>query len=683
MFSKAIKLIESKSYDEATTLLHSLSHTDDAKVTAKANYLIGYINTRWDNEDKDTLLAQRSLLANINSEFPLPHAYVLYANISDDINVAINYLKKGIQRFPKEQELYKALLHLSNSRDAVIEEIQNQGLCDALLLGDVISYLITIQRWDEIAKFAYCIRNGNELDIEDDMYLTLIEAYTHLFSKVPDYTLAQEKFSKVLAWDTNNQFAYSHYIGIIYAYINMGSSEKATEYFDRLPISNSIYDLTDMHYPMGIFFEFEVVYKAIFDKIKELFLNDSKRKKKACVLYVLYLYYPSEVFGDYRYKKADAALLSNYLKNEFNVKVGTALYHMRCHFGQFQDAYEVVWTFMKNYKGFEEEDIFLSEVLENASNSDIEEIVKSTHMHLEQDNFDSEYFEQIVFPELIKCLHSQKLYAHVRTIAQYVSLTAIIESDCAFECAYAYGDVDDNRAVEIYVEIIKKDSSCCAATNNLGVQYEHGRNYYKALDCFKRAVKLCPSGELYTRNYKRVYDLIQNSMGENVTRVRSAISAKALKAIGYTVEFCESIYSVKDDSMRDILMRDLQECAIAVVAGQDKLASIMCGSIIEALLMQKIRECSVDKYDLTEISKKGNAANYPVSDMGLNELLYVANKEQMISKNSYHLGHYIRDYRNIVHPAKEMRMKEEISHETVLTMWSVLKQITADLFSKM
>ena len=109
----------------------------------------------------------------------------------------------------------------------------------------------------------------------------------------------------------------------------------------------------------------------------------------------------------------------------------------------------------------------------------------------------------------------------------------------------------------------------------------------------------------------------------------------------------------------------------------------MCGSIIEALLMQKIRECSVDKYDLTEISKKGNAANYPVSDMGLNELLYVANKEQMISKNSYHLGHYIRDYRNIVHPAKEMRMKEEISHETVLTMWSVLKQITADLFSKM
>ena len=145
MFSKAIKLIESKSYDEATTLLHSLSHTDDAKVTAKANYLIGYINTRWDNEDKDTLLAQRSLLANINSEFPLPHAYVLYANISDDINVAINYLKKGIQRFPKEQELYKALLHLSNSKDAVIEEIQNQGLCDALLLGDVISYLITIQ----------------------------------------------------------------------------------------------------------------------------------------------------------------------------------------------------------------------------------------------------------------------------------------------------------------------------------------------------------------------------------------------------------------------------------------------------------------------------------------------------------------------------------------------------------
>ena len=256
----------------------------------------------------------------------------------------------------------------------------------------------------------------------------------------------------------------------------------------------------------------------------------------------------------------------------------------------------------------------------------------------------------------------------------------MVENDCAFECAYAYGEIDDIRAAEIYNEIIKNNSTNSAAINNLGVQYEHKENYYAALACYQKAVELYPSDQMYTRNYERTYDTIQQSMGKNISQARTSISVKSLKAIGYTVDFCKVIFTIQDESMRNILLRDLQECAIAVVAGQDKLASIMCGSIIEALLIQKMRECGIEKYDLTEIRK--NAVSYPICNMGLNELLYVANKEHLISSSCYHLGHYVRDYRNIVHPAKEVRMKEEISHETVLTMWTVLKQISSELFGR-
>lgn len=133
--------------------------------------------------------------------------------------------------------------------------------------------------------------------------------------------------------------------------------------------------------------------------------------------------------------------------------------------------------------------------------------------------------------------------------------------------------------------------------------------------------------------------------------------------------------------MRDILLRDLKECAFAIVAQQDKLASIMCGSIIEALLMYKIVENNISKYDISEISKKKNAVNYNVNDMGLNELLFVAHKEKLINTNSYHLAHYVKDYRNIVHPAKEKRIKEKINHENVLMMWSVLKRILNELLA--
>ena len=106
----------------------------------------------------------------------------------------------------------------------------------------------------------------------------------------------------------------------------------------------------------------------------------------------------------------------------------------------------------------------------------------------------------------------------------------------------------------------------------------------------------------------------------------------------------------------------------------------MCGSIVEALLMQRIVEQGFLKYDISAISSSKRASSYPTSEMGLNELLYVADKEKILNKNSYHLGHYIRDYRNVVHPAKEIRMKEDVSHENVTTMWSVLMKLIYDLF---
>lgn len=107
----------------------------------------------------------------------------------------------------------------------------------------------------------------------------------------------------------------------------------------------------------------------------------------------------------------------------------------------------------------------------------------------------------------------------------------------------------------------------------------------------------------------------------------------------------------------------------------------MCGSIIEALLMYKISECDISKYDISEISKKKNAKNYDVSDMGLNELLFVAHKEKLINTSSFRLAHYVRDYRNIIYPAKEKRIKEAVNHENVLTMWSVLKRILNELLT--
>ena len=124
----------------------------------------------------------------------------------------------------------------------------------------------------------------------------------------------------------------------------------------------------------------------------------------------------------------------------------------------------------------------------------------------------------------------------------------------------------------------------------------------------------------------------------------------------------------------------MRECAVAVIAGQDKLATIMCGSIIEALLLYRIEEAGITIYDVSEVSHRKDSQNRRVVDMVLNELLYVAHKESLLDKAEHQLGHYLKDYRNMVHPAREIRSKENVSHDNVATMWAVLVKLISALF---
>ena len=436
-----------------------------------------------------------------------------------------------------------------------------------------------------------------------------------------------------------------------------------------------------MLYPLGININFESIYCTIFKKITNFFNKDLLRKNKAKVLYSMYLYYPSEIYDIYRYKKSDALILSKYLKLNFNKKVATVLFNMRCHFGQFKEAYEILWDFLKNYENPNDSDIYISQIFDHVLEDDLLCIASYTIDCFQKEEFNEKMFVESIFSEMIIRMHSLNLFEHIRNISQFILISDILDSECAFECAFAYGKDNHFRSIEIYEGIIKREPNNTSCINNLGVQYEHRGNLYDALDCYEKANTLHPSEPIYNNNLKRINKLIQDELELDVSHIIDIVSIDSLEEIGYTIGFCKKIYSINDKIMRDILLRDLKECAFAIVAQQDKLASIMCGSIIEALLMYKIVENNISKYDISEISKKKNAVNYNVNDMGLNELLFVAHKEKLINTNSYHLAHYVKDYRNIVHPAKEKRIKEKINHENVLMMWSVLKRILNELLA--
>lgn len=127
MFADIIKYVEEKEYQLAVDALTPLLKNEDEKIVAKAHHILGYINTRHDYTEKSDYQAKRHLRFNLNSNYPHPYGYVLYSQVEEDSNVALNYLEKGVARFPQDARILLEYFRLAPNKNAVAFVSLNQS----------------------------------------------------------------------------------------------------------------------------------------------------------------------------------------------------------------------------------------------------------------------------------------------------------------------------------------------------------------------------------------------------------------------------------------------------------------------------------------------------------------------------------------------------------------------------
>lgn len=682
MLDDIIELIEKEEYNAAETALQEYVYSDDAKIQAGAYYLIGYINTCWNNKHKSDDKARRFLLYNLNSEYPHRNAYALYAKLEEDKNIVEKYLKQGLIKFPNHPQLLYALLVNSHDKTSVIEQILECGSSDFVLLSKVIEILIAEHQWGKISRFIFRIQSNNTLDDEQTTYLNLLSGFAAAFGERTDYPKAIELFESVEKRDINNQLGYAHYLGLIYSHIKNNSLDKAVEYFDKLPMNNSIFDLYDGPWYF-ISVEFDDEYKKIFDLLELEFEQDLTRRRKARCLFALYLYNPSETYGNYRYQEDDISKLKDFLDASYNKYVASALINMYCHFQKFTEANLIFLLTIENGDNVERLDCCYSEIVDNADEEILQTIVAKIIEFMENsDSFDQELFRKTALDSLVEQLQERRLYTDITKIGEYFSIDEICSCDTAFYFAYSYNEIHSSKGLEIYKKILEKEPNNPYVMNNIGVILDKKGDYAGALLYFQKAAEL--SGEeLHINNAQRLRGKIE----EHKKKVRSQkqkeyreiaknVKLDYFEQIGYDDGLIAKFSSIQDTDIRDILLRDLKECVIAIATVQTKNATIMAGSIIEALLYAKLTEKSITSY---VVPTRSGTANKALKDMALADLLFVAEQEKLVTPNSIHLSHYVRDYRNFIHPAKEIRSTDNISQENVLIMWSILKRLINEL----
>ena len=137
-----------------------------------------------------------------------------------------------------------------------------------------------------------------------------------------------------------------------------------------------------------------------------------------------------------------------------------------------------------------------------------------------------------------------------------------------------------------------------------------------------------------------------------------------------------------NQEMRDILTRRWHECAKCVNADAHLAAIVMMGGFLEALFVARANKMT-DKSPLTSAANApkdkatGKTTNY--QDWMLDSYIKVGCELNWITESAKDVADKLKEYRNFVHPAKELRYGITLAHNDSTIFWQVTKALARQL----
>ena len=128
--------------------------------------------------------------------------------------------------------------------------------------------------------------------------------------------------------------------------------------------------------------------------------------------------------------------------------------------------------------------------------------------------------------------------------------------------------------------------------------------------------------------------------------------------------------------LRQIVERDYIELQKAYVAGCWKSVLLLSGGLIEAVLLDLL---SLKQEDINGCESKPNEDD--IKKWGLDSLIRVSVELKLVSDGVEKLSHPIREYRNLIHPGKELREKLRFGQEEAKIAVEVVNILHRDLVS--
>ncbi|MDR1826620.1 MAG: hypothetical protein LBQ49_02920 [Rickettsiales bacterium] len=687
--NKVLKLINEKKFSEGLSLLDEImAKQPDEATMSYANYLKGYIYYTYANNDRNPKTAKQYFLKSIESTAPTERAFQYMADLEDDKNVVNNCLQLGLKYYPNSPIIYKQLLIQSKSnydKEKYISDIIEKNIKDFEVMAEVIEYFISQNNWESTGPFIQSILDTEDLDADNKIFFELLKG---LFLANKDDTSDLQEAGKILnevkLKDIKNNLNYAPYIGLLLIYIKQNNTKELNNLFDNIPTSKITFADFEPCPWSPIWPNLEKLYLNVFCQLSKLYKKDAKRREKNEILKIIYMYSPKYSGFDNRCDKKDIGYLKRYLsKNPYNNKI---LYYIiintQINYNLYLDAF-CSYMDMVSYGVPEDLDypLLIDDAIFKSSDNEFGQIYNAIIKKLKDESlFNTEFFVSDAFDSIIDKIWGEDgeyKYEKIAELANFSSLSVLKKSNKMFEIAFAYGGTDKSKAETFYKEILKTQPNNSAVLNNLGVIYENKGEESLAYEYYLMAYKNDPNDTIAKNNITNVRKYIRDTKEEKIKSFAKNINLIYLEVMGYNQDLEDRLINIKDIGLRKIISRDIQECVICIVSHQNKAGMILCGSILETVLTALLMDKNIEKYTLYKSTK--NESEKSIKNMTLNELLYVANDISILSKDKLQLSHFIKDYRNAIHPITELKNEIDFSDNNASIAWTILKDILIDI----
>lgn len=192
---------------------------------------------------------------------------------------------------------------------------------------------------------------------------------------------------------------------------------------------------------------------------------------------------------------------------------------------------------------------------------------------------------------------------------------------------------------------------------------------------FKEFLSWCEHATMRDRYLQRIKDLNECLIAARSEAVMVDAAAAAQKASELPPDFAPLI---SDKNMQAILSRRWLECVACVQAKAPLAATVMMGGLLEGVLLARIHQTTNKAAVFQAKSAPQDPQTHktrPLPDWMLKDFIDVAHELKWITVSVKSVSVVLRDYRNYIHPHKELSHAVVLQPDDAVLLWELSKTI--------